>query len=432
MFRPAKRLWTGVKRLLGRLPEPVRFLLRMGLYVVAIAAVYAALEGGDRLSENVLFPRRIDPAWSTQVVLPPGRGDSWVGNVATDGVRVYLAVRQTVAGFWGTLWVWSSADGGLTWPPPVLASRHSWPDAARHALAVAQDGTLFVAFAEQGARPATQRLIVRVSHDHGASWTDGVAVSPPRVGLIGLPVFLLTADVRLVAYTDGRTGDVLVQRLTTDGGAEGGPAVLGRTAHQLYRDADFLDGAIALASARGHVSAVWVDGAHTLRASVSSDDGASWSAAGGLDQTLYGGGPRLASDGSTIVLAATDPDRGGYRHIQRPYVRIWRSSDGGQTFSGGAGVTDVEDVGSLELTWARGAWRLVFAACPGLFTCATPPRIWYTESADGEQWSDAAVLSDSGNVHPLGLFDTGYGPAAIWGTETRPHDWTFHMARRRG
>jgi len=425
----AKRPPTRLERLLGRVPAPLRFLLQMGLYVLAIVAMYAVFEGMDRLSENVLFPRHIDPAWSTQVVLPPNPGDSWVGNVATDGGRIYLAARQTVEGFWGTIWVWRSSDGGLSWSPPVVASRHPWPDAARHALAVAPDGSLWLAFAEQGARPATQRLVVRVSHDHGVSWTDGAAVSPARVGLIGLPVFLLTGDARLVAYTDGQTGDVLAQRLTAAGTPDGAPAVLGQTARELYSDANFLDGAVALASADGRISAVWVEGTRTLRASVSRDGGVSWTASNGLDQELYGGRPRMATDGSTILLAATDPNRGA-RYVRHPHARIWRSTDGGLTFSGAADVTDVEDIGSLELIWAKSRWRLVYDACPGFITCATPPRIWYTESTNGDQWSDATVLSDIGNVQTLGLVDSNFGLAAVWGIEASPHNWAFHLARR--
>lgn len=217
----AKHPPNPLQRLLGRLPAPIRWVAELVLFAVLIVGIYAAFEGATRLSENVLFPREIDPAWATQVDLPPGRGDSWVGNVTSDGDRIYLAARQTVMGFWGTLAVWSSPDGGSTWSEPSVVSRHAWPDAARHSLSIAPDGTVFVGFAEQGPQPATQRLIVRTSPDGGQTWSEGAPVSPPRVGLIGLPVFLLTPDVQLVAFTDGETGDVLVQRLNPDGTPQG-------------------------------------------------------------------------------------------------------------------------------------------------------------------------------------------------------------------
>lgn len=425
----AKHPPNRIQRMLHRLPAPIRWLVELALFAAAIVAIYAAFEGAVRLGENVLFPREIDAAWAMQVDLPPESGDSWVGNLATDGDRIYFAARQTVMGFWGTIAVWSSADGGRRWSAPFVVSRHAWPDAARHAMAVAPDDTLFVGFAEQGPRPATQRLIIRASPDGGQTWSEGMPVSPPQVGLIGLPVFLLTAEMRLVAYTDGETGDVLVQRLTADGTPDGEPAQLGQTTRQLYSDADFHDGAVALASAQGRVVAVWVEGAAELRASVSTDGGLTWEPSTGVDQELYGGRPRLASDGTTILLAASDPSRGA-RYVQHPFIRIWRSADGGATFERGPDVTDVEDIGSLELLWADGQWRLVYDACPGFIACATPPRIWYAESAAGDEWSDAAVISDAGAVRSLGLVAGDYGLAAVWGVEHASHDWTFHLAQR--
>jgi len=425
----AKHPPNRLQRLLQRLPAPVRWLSELALFAIAIVGIYAVFEGAVRLSENVLFPRQIDPAWATQVDLPPGQGDSWVGNLASDGDRIYLAARQTVMGFWGTIAVWSSADGGLTWAAPTVVSRHAWPDTARHALAIAPDGTLFVGFAEQGPQPVTQRLIVRTSRDGGRSWSEGVPVSPTRVGLIGLPVFLLTPEARMVAFTDGETGDVLVQRLTADGAPDGEPAQLGRTTRQLYSDADFHDAAIALSTAQGRVVAVWVEGAAELRASVSTDGGVSWMPSTGLDQELYGGRPRLATDGTTVLLAATDPSRGA-RYVRHPFIRIWRSGDGGATFERGPDVTDVEDIGSLELMWADGRWRLVYDACPGFISCATPPRVWYAESADGDHWPEPSVISEAGPVWTLGLAISDDGLAAVWSEQLGPHNWDFFLALR--
>ena len=424
--RPPNRL----QRALNRLPAPIRWIVTLALYGLLFVSIYVAFEGAVRLGENVIFPRQIDPDWATQIELPPERGDSWIGNVATDGDGVYLAARQTVQGFWGTLAVWSSGDGGSTWSEPSVVSQHAWPDAARHALAVGSDGTIFVAFAEQGPQPATQKLIVRTSSDGGSTWSDGIAVSPPRVGYIGLPVFLLTPDVHLIAYTDGQTGDVLAQRLAVDGTPQGEPAVLGHTERQLYSDADFHDAAIALASAQGRMVATWVSGTDDLRISVSDDGGASWAPGGEIDRRLYGAGrPRLASDGSTILLAVADPNFEA-RYLRNPFIRIWRSSDGGRSFVRGPDVTDVQDLGWLELIWAGGRWRLLYDACPGALSCATPPRIWYAESTDGESWSESEVVSDSGTVTTLGLVDGPQGIVAVWGEEHGAHDWTFHLARR--
>ena len=90
-----------LSRFFRRLPGPVRWLTVIAMYILALAGVYGALEGGARLSENVLSPRQIDAAWTTQFALPPGPGDSWVGNVASDGELIYLAARQRIRGFLG-------------------------------------------------------------------------------------------------------------------------------------------------------------------------------------------------------------------------------------------------------------------------------------------------------------------------------------------
>lgn len=98
-------------------------------------------------------------------------------------------------------------------------------------------------------------------------------------------MFLLTDELRLVAYTDGETGDVLVQRINSDGGPAAEPVVLGQTTRQLYDDADFHDAAISLASAEGGVVAVWVEGLNQLRAAVSSDGDATWRRQSGSTRT---------------------------------------------------------------------------------------------------------------------------------------------------
>jgi hypothetical protein len=425
----ATRPPSATERLLGRLPRPLRFPAQLVAILVFIVLVYGGMELAARLGENVLFPRRIDPAWTTQLDLPPTAGDSWLGNVATDGERIYLAARQTVVGFWGTLRVWRSDDGGATWTDPVLVSHGVDPNAARHALAVAPDGSVWVAFAERGPQVATQRLIVRVSRDHGETWSAEENVAPDSIGTVGVPTFLLTDEIRLIAYTSGVTGVVLVSPLTEDGETAASPLGIGQTQRQLYSDEPFADGAPALVQAGDRIAAVWVEGSRSLAASFSSDGGASWRPSTGIDQDLHGGWPRLATDGSTILLAATDPNRGA-RHHQVPFIRIWRSEDGGETFTRGPNAVTSARIGWLELVRSGDRWRLAYAACPGFISCATPSRLWYADSRDGAEWSEPVVVSEPGDISTLGLIDGSFGLAAVWGTELSSHDWTFHLARR--
>ena len=88
------------------------------------------------------------------------------------------------------------------------------------------------------------------------------------------------------------------------------------------------------------------------------------------------------------------------------------------------------DVGWLDLGWGKGRWRLLHAACPGFLGCATPARVWYARSPDGDGWSDATVVSMAGNVRPLGVLSGRFGVTAIWAEIVTTHQWRFWAARR--
>lgn len=123
------------------------------------------------------------------------------------------------------------------------------------------------------------------------------------------------------------------------------------------------------------------------------------------------------------------------RPTRRDDTRGARTSDGGETFERGPRVTDMQDIGSVELVWAEGRWRLLYDACPGALSCATPPRVWYAESIDGDAWSESSVLSDAGSVHTLGLWPASSGsrPSGVSSAvhTTGPSIWpVVHLDRR--
>jgi len=244
-------------------------------------------------------------------------------------------------------------------------------------------------------------------------------------------VFLLGQDMRLIGYTDGQTGDIWIQRLAIDGSPDGIPTHLGVTNQQLYGDADFIDGGLALAQAHGQILAAYVGpGYPALRVAVSDDGGRSWQSAGSIDQTfLAGQRPRLASDGATIVLAAVDPNESA-RYVKSPFVRVWRTLDGGASFQRGPDVTDLRSVGDVDVVWSGGAWRLVYAGCPGFMTCATPSRVWYAVSRDAEHWSRPSVVTEPGQVRPLGVGAGSFGVSLAWAEVRSDHDWRFVISRR--
>jgi hypothetical protein len=434
--RPAPRWWarrnagrprTAVARTLARLPRPLRWVATLGLWLVALGAIFAGLELATRFSENVLFPRQVDPAWAERFEVADLEGDTWIGNLVVSRDRLLLATREEIQGFWGSIRVRESVDGGATWSAAVPVSGEV--DAARHTLVAAPDGSLVAAWSERGPAPSTQRLVTRRSRDGGASWSAPVVVATPVGGLVGLPALEVTDAVRLIAFTDGVTGEIWTQPLTPEGAADGPPTSAGATSRQLYNDAVFADGFLSLTSIGSRVVLSYVDGKRRVHVKVSDDAGHVWRESD-LNQPVYGGKPRLATDGATILLAASDPNTGA-RYVRSPFIRIWLSPDGGATWERGPDVTDVAGLGPLELSRSGGQWRLIYEACPGMLGCATAPRIWYAESSDGRDWSDASILSEPARVAPIGVVATGSGVSAVWARLLADHDWRIQVSRRR-
>jgi hypothetical protein len=434
--RPAPGLWahrsagrptTALGRWLARMPRPLRWIATLGISLIAIVAIYAGLELGARLSEDVLFPRQIDPAWAERFPMADVKGDTWIGNLVPAGNRTVLASREEIQGFWGTIYVRGSADGGATWSARVQVSGDV--DAARHTMVGGPDGSVVAAWAQRGPAPSTQRLVTRRSTDGGESWSAPNVVATPVGGLVGLPVLVVTDEVRLVAYTDGSTGQIWTQPLAEEGTADGDPVEIGTSSRQLYSDAEFDDGYLAMTSVGQRVVLSYVERNDRLRVMLSDDRGRTWRASE-IEQLVYGGHPRLASDGATVLLAATDPNTSS-RYAHRPFIRIWRSSDGGTTWERIPSGTDVADVGSLDVAWSGGIWQLVYEACPGFLGCATAPRIWYEESSDGRDWSNPSILSEPAEVTPIGVIGGHSGTSVVWARKIAEHDWQFQVSRRR-
>jgi hypothetical protein len=381
---------------------------------------------GARFSETVLFPRQVDAAWVERFDIPIGPVDTWVGNVAVTGDRIAVAARNDIAGFWGTVRVWTSRDGGRSWSSNEDVSGKV--NAARHVLVASPDGTLTAAWAERGPAALTQRLVLRRSTDAGRSWLPPIIVATPSGGTVGLPAIVMTPAVHLVAYTDGVTGEIWAQPLTPEGHPFGPPTKIDVATRQLYTDAPFNDGGLALDASGSRAILVYVTGSGTLHVVLSDDGGQTWRQSP-IEQSVYWGPPRLATEGATFVLAVGDPNRSA-RYARRPFIRIQLSHDGGATWERGPDVSDGTGLGRIELVRSAGAWRLLYADCPGFLTCATAPRIWYSTSADAQNWSPPSAVTEPGRYQPVGIAANRTGVSVIWATITGAHDWGLVLARR--
>jgi hypothetical protein len=406
---------------------------------VAVGANRALIAAFDSVAsqvgvawENVLFPRHPDPAWVDRFDVPTGPGDMWVGDVALTRGRMAVATREDILQFWGTVRVRTSGDGGRTWSPAIDVSEPG--NAARHSLVAAPDGTLTLAWAQQDPGGFTQQLVIRRSRDGGISWSAPVVVATPGGGVVGLPALVTTDAAAVVAFTDGATGKIWAQPLTGDGAPDGPPVAIGTARHLLFSDGALLDGALTIAGAGGHLVLAYVLGDtlgdNRLVVALSDDGGRSWTQGSNLSQTIDGGRPRLASDGSTLVLAVVDHvSEVGYSHLRR-FVQIQLSRDGGATWQRTATFERAPSVGPLELVRSNGMWRLLYAACPGMESCVVPGRIWYTTSRDGAAWTEPGVVTDVGPVTPVGIVADESGVSAVWATVESEHDWRLSVSRR--
>jgi BNR repeat protein/BNR/Asp-box repeat protein len=378
--------------------------------------------------ETGLFAKHPDSAWVDRFDVPTGPGDTWVGDVALTRGRMAVATREDIQHFWGTVRVRTSGDGGRTWSPAVDVSGPG--NAARQSLVAAPDGTLTLAWSQQEPGGFTQQLVVRRSRDGGVSWSAPVVVATPGGGVVGLPAIVTTDTAAVVAFTDGATGEIWAQPLTGDGAPDGPPAKVGTARHLLYSDVALLDGALTIAGTGGHLVLAYVFDADTLAMVLSDDGGRSWTLGSNLSQQIDAGRPRLASDGSTLVLAVVDHvTEVNYSHLRR-FVEIQVSHDGGATWQRTANFERAPSVGPLELVWSTGMWRLLYAACPGMEVCVVPGRLWYTTSRDGVAWTEPGVVTDVGPVTPVGIVADESGVSALWATVESEHDWRLSVSRR--
>jgi hypothetical protein len=395
-------------------------------------AVPAALDSAASLVgpawETVLFPRHPDAAWVDRFDVPTGAADTWAGDVALTRGRMAVATREDIQKLGGTIRVRTSGDAGRTWSPAVEVSEPG--NAARHSLVAAPDGTLTIAWSQQGPGRSAQQLVVRRSADAGVSWSAPVVVATPRGGLVGLPAVITTDTTAVVAFTDGATGEIWAQPLTADGAPDGPPAAIDVARHQLSSNAALLDGALTIAATGNHLVLAYVGTEERVYVALSDDAGRTWTLGTNLSQEIYAGRPRLASDGSTLVLAVVDHvGETGYSSY-RQFVEIQVSRDGGATWQRKANFERAPSVGPLELVWSGGMWRLLYTACPGMEVCVVPGRIWYTTSRDGVAWTEPGVVTDVGPVTPVGIVADESGVSALWATVESEHDWRLSVSRR--
>ena len=256
----------------------------------------------------------------------------------------------------------------------VQVSAAGGPSAARHALTIGPDGSLWAAWAQIGEAEATQQLVLRRSRDQGRTWEAPIRASRPDVGLVGVPALVMSADASFVGFTDGERGTVLVQTLNADGSPTGDPVALRTTTRNLYGDAPFLDGGVAAAAVDGRGLVVGHDGTGLWRAT-SAAPGEPW-----VDESWYSGAaygpPRLVAVDGKLTALVTLLNGDGYVQISSE-----ASSDGGQTWQGWATWMDPA-AGDASLAVAPDQSTVLWESCDR-FCTAPIIRVGEVEAADG-------------------------------------------------
>ena len=318
--------------------------------------------------------------------LPEGWTGLVMGVVAVCGL---LLASLGAAGSAGAAEEWIS---GRTLSPPGI-------DARAPRVAVSADGTRMLSVWVQVREVAGQeafRVSAAASTDGGANWADPVPVAP-EAAFAGQPELALSADgTRAVVLWPSREGsdDLLRAAVSADGGATwSAPKTLdsGRTGYER----------IAAAEDLSRLIAVWRDSDGEVWSSASADGGVQWSARQRLTlpqpcpaQTNCAGrtismGLAASADGSRVI-AAWGRQAGGGRRIQSVVSADGGSSWSARQFLSPAGViASGVDVGtSADGSSAAAAWHQ---------REGSDYRVRVATSADGGiQWGQPRPISGTG------------------------------------
>lgn len=307
----------------GEAPPKVGYAPDGSLY-----ALYAVgrLEEGRRFPFTTLRVARSTDGGRTWSEPRTVTGDSVPGSrnfhalhVAGDG-SLYVAWLEARGGRASATYLTRSADGGATWRPTVRVDASESCPCCRTAITTAPDGTLYLAW--RTVLPGQVRdIVVARSDDQGLTWAAPVRVHADNFVFEGCPHAgpSLQADSagRLhIAWWTGREGAAGVYYARSDDGGRTFRAPVALGVAPFARPAH-----AQLALARdGGVVVAW-DDARTSPPRVlvrrSTDGGASFGAAvTASDTTVAATFPVLALHGDSLTLAWAQQSRASLEHTE--------------------------------------------------------------------------------------------------------------------
>jgi hypothetical protein len=187
----------------------------------------------------------------------PGSRNFHAMHVAQDGT-IYVAWLESSDESKSGTYLTRSSDGGVSWSKAVRVAPEEACPCCRTAIATARDGTLYLAW--RSVAPGNVRdVVVATSHDKGQTWTTPKEVHADNFIIDGCPhagpSMLTDSAGRLhIAWWTGAKDHEGVYYARSDDGAHFGPAIALST-EQLVRPAH-----VQLALGRSQiVAAVWDD-----------------------------------------------------------------------------------------------------------------------------------------------------------------------------
>lgn len=294
---------------------------------------------------------------------------------------------------------------------------------------IAVDGDL-MAIVYRDYSTERQELGIRTSTNGGQSWNAPIVVAAYtnfNNKQMGKGSVAVSGQTVVVAWTDGRNGNVNLRRSTDGGQTFGSTLRLGTTTAWSWQA--LLDGQVQLAASGSRVVATWYGarggGSHPKKLMLrrSSDGGATFRAKQIVDPGDQSWeGPSVAVAGTTVlVLHATKAGK----------VGVLRSTNGGQSFTGKdlAGTYVTHDRTDVAIDPANpSAVRAVWFA---------RGKVYLRRSSDGgATWAareDTLVRFDRYSWVSPNVLVTGTRTVVVWnGTVDREEAWVVVFARTDG
>ncbi|NLH50492.1 MAG: exo-alpha-sialidase [Myxococcales bacterium] len=388
------------------------------ILLLLFACLYAGVAGAATLVNDVTLHDQTLPA------------------IAVDGETVYV-VWQDGSTFQADVRLAVSENGGLSFEPSVMPDEPAPFDQIAPDLAVAPGGDLYLVWADWR-NEADYDLYLAVSEDHGASFAaprlapaavSGTQVEPSiAVGDDGT-IYLAWADNRRSTAEDSGIRWDVRAAVSRDGGLTFADETTLNPADDVFalfpEIAATTDGAVA----------VWFDLSRRIWARVSRDGGVTWDEPIrlDLDEGARADFPRVAAAGDRIAVVWNDAAESAagqdpslvYSSGRCNDVYLALSEDGGLTWSTATRVNSELQLNQQYPTAAFDGTALLVAwsddRSVGDYTIqgvvATSPWDW---PAADTQWDDYAgvTLRDRPDLA---------GRALVW-QDARSGDWDIHFS----